>query len=78
MAYTSYQEKTVYFNLNYIGSHSWGFHKDTVLHEVAHAKVGPGNEHNEIWRKQARELGCLVLNYMTESFDELLLMQLDD
>jgi predicted SprT family Zn-dependent metalloprotease len=32
--------------------------EDTVLHEIAHALVGPRHHHDEIWRKRAREIGC--------------------
>lgn len=32
--------------------------RDTVLHEVAHALVGPGHGHDAAWRAQARALGC--------------------
>ena len=31
---------------------------DTIRHEIAHALAGPGQGHNEIWRKKAIELGC--------------------
>ena len=30
---------------------------DTVLHEIAHAIVGPGQGHNLIWKKKAIEIG---------------------
>lgn len=31
--------------------------KDTILHEIAHA-LCPGENHNEVWRKKAIEIGC--------------------
>lgn len=32
---------------------------DTILHEIAHALVGPSrNPHGEIWRNKALEIGC--------------------
>lgn len=31
---------------------------DTVLHEVAHALVGPGCGHGTTWRKAAKSIGC--------------------
>lgn len=31
---------------------------DTVLHEIAHALVGPENNHNHIWKVKAREIGA--------------------
>ncbi|PRY11740.1 SprT-like domain-containing protein [Kineococcus rhizosphaerae] len=32
--------------------------RDTVLHEIAHALVGPGHGHDAVWRATARRLGC--------------------
>ncbi|GAA3623883.1 hypothetical protein GCM10022223_46110 [Kineosporia mesophila] len=31
---------------------------ETVLHEIAHALVGPAHGHDEIWQAQARAIGC--------------------
>ena len=31
--------------------------KDTVLHEIAHALVGPGHHHGRVWKDKAREIG---------------------
>lgn len=31
---------------------------DMLLHEIAHALVGPGHGHGRVWRAKARELGC--------------------
>jgi hypothetical protein len=30
---------------------------NTVLHEVAHATVGPGHGHNAVWKRQFKKLG---------------------
>ncbi len=32
--------------------------KNTILHEIAHALVGPGHGHNNVWRRKAIEIGC--------------------
>ncbi len=32
--------------------------KDTLLHEIAHALVGPNHGHDEVWRAKALEIGC--------------------
>ena len=31
---------------------------DTILHEIAHALVGPRNGHGQIWKAKAIEVGC--------------------
>jgi hypothetical protein len=31
--------------------------KNTLMHEIAHAIVGPGHGHNHVWRSKAIELG---------------------
>lgn len=31
---------------------------DTLLHEIAHALVGPGHKHNWVWRNKAIEVGA--------------------
>ena len=33
--------------------------RDTVLHEIAHALVGPEHGHGPVWKKTAVELGAL-------------------
>lgn len=32
--------------------------RDTILHEIAHALVGPRHGHGEVWKRKAREIGC--------------------
>lgn len=31
--------------------------RQTILHEIAHALVGPGHKHNMVWERKAREVG---------------------
>ena len=31
---------------------------ETVLHEIAHALVGPAHGHDEVWQARARAIGC--------------------
>ena len=38
--------------------HSEAEVRDTILHEIAHALVGPRHGHDETWRRVAREIGC--------------------
>ena len=32
--------------------------RDTILHEIAHAIVGPGHGHDHVWRRTALSVGC--------------------
>jgi len=32
--------------------------KNTILHEIAHALVGPGHGHDRVWKRQAKAIGC--------------------
>ncbi len=32
--------------------------RDCVLHEIAHALVGPGHNHDQVWKQKALEIGC--------------------
>jgi hypothetical protein len=32
--------------------------KNTILHEIAHALVGYGHGHDDVWRAKALEIGC--------------------
>ena len=43
---------------------------DTVLHEIAHAIVGPGQGHNLIWKKKAIEIGCSGKIYHNVEFSK--------
>jgi len=52
-----YDERRIVFNILHLASRSEVEVKQTILHEVAHALVGPGFGHNEVWRNKAKELG---------------------
>ncbi len=32
--------------------------RQTLLHEAAHAMVGPGHHHDHVWKRAARSIGC--------------------
>lgn len=38
--------------------HSSAEVRDTILHEIAHALVGPHHQHDAVWRAQAASIGC--------------------
>ena len=50
-------EKRIVISLQFLNSTSIVELEKTILHELAHALVGPGNGHNDIWKAKAKELG---------------------
>jgi predicted SprT family Zn-dependent metalloprotease len=32
--------------------------RNTILHEIAHARVGPNHHHDAVWSAEARRIGC--------------------
>lgn len=53
----SYRDKTIYLSEHFLESDPDEI-ANTLLHEVAHALVGPRHHHNHVWRKMARSIGC--------------------
>lgn len=39
-------------------AHDEAFVRDTILHEIAHALVGPRHGHDRVWKSMAREIGA--------------------
>jgi hypothetical protein len=54
----SYKDKCIILSAHHIDIHPTEDVKNTILHEIAHALVGPGHAHNETWATKAREVGC--------------------
>lgn len=55
---TDYNVKTIFLNGFSIDTHPDAELQNTIRHEVAHALVGPGHGHDDVWRDQAKLLGC--------------------
>lgn len=55
---TSFALKTVSISRQHIVSGSSEEILDTIRHEVAHALVGPGHNHDAVWQAKATELGA--------------------
>lgn len=53
-----YDTRTISISRHLTELHSEADVRDTLLHEIAHALVGPGQGHGPTWRKVARSLGC--------------------
>ncbi len=41
--------------------------RDTILHEIAHALVGPEHGHGPVWRAQALAIGCSAQRCLPDS-----------
>jgi predicted SprT family Zn-dependent metalloprotease len=46
--------------------------RDTILHEIAHALVGAGHHHDEVWKAKAREIGCTGDRCVTSTEGQIL------
>ena len=53
-----YQEKLIALSVAYCLKASHEEIVDTILHEIAHAIVGPIHGHDEAWKAVARRIGC--------------------
>ncbi len=54
----SYTEKTITMSEEFCLNASDDDIRDTILHEIAHALVGPEHGHDHIWYSKAKEIGC--------------------
>jgi len=53
-----YKDKVIMLNAHHIDIHPYKEVVCTILHEIAHALVGPGYGHGPVWATKAREIGC--------------------
>ena len=53
-----FREKKISFSRNFIKNSNDSDIYDTILHEIAHALVGPKHGHDIVWKKMAKKLGC--------------------
>jgi SNF2 family DNA or RNA helicase len=52
-----HSDKCIILNAHHIDTHPTPEIEDTILHEVAHAIVGPGHAHDATWTTKAMEMG---------------------
>ena len=53
-----FREKKISFSRNFIKNSNDLEIYDTILHEIAHALVGPEHGHGIVWKNMAKRLGC--------------------
>lgn len=54
----SYRHKHIYLNPQLTMLRSEEEVLGTILHEIAHALVGPGKGHGPVWKEMATRIGC--------------------
>jgi hypothetical protein len=54
----SHKDKCIILSAHHIDIHPNADIENTIKHEVAHALVGPGHGHDEVWVAKAKEVGC--------------------
>jgi len=53
-----HRTKSIILNAHHCDIHDDVEVKNTILHEVAHAIVGNGHAHDDVWAAKAKEIGC--------------------
>ena len=63
-----YQEKLITMSERFALEADSTVVTDTILHEIAHALVGPAHGHDAVWKKTALSIGCTGRVYHTVDF----------
>jgi predicted SprT family Zn-dependent metalloprotease len=53
-----YQRLTIELSVHFVERNSAEEVHDTILHEIAHALVGPGHGHDAVWKRKCLEIGA--------------------
>jgi predicted SprT family Zn-dependent metalloprotease len=53
-----YHRRTIELSVYLVKRNSHEEILDTILHEIAHALVGPGHGHDEVWKRKCIEIGA--------------------
>ena len=63
-----YTRRVISLSRHYVRHADAAHIHDTILHEIAHALVGPNHGHDAVWRRKAREIGCSATRCHTLTF----------
>jgi predicted SprT family Zn-dependent metalloprotease len=53
-----YTKRTIELSTHFVDRNSLESIQETILHEIAHALVGPGHGHDRVWKQKAIEIGA--------------------
>ena len=65
-----FTEKKISFSRNFIKHADELDINDTILHEIAHALVGPNHGHDSVWKIMAKKIGCSAKRCHTLEFSD--------
>jgi predicted SprT family Zn-dependent metalloprotease len=54
-----YGSRTIELSVHFVERNSPEVIRDTLLHEIAHALVGPGHGHDTLWKSKCCEIGAV-------------------
>jgi hypothetical protein len=58
MGLCRYGPRIIELSLHFVESNDRNLILDTLLHEIAHALVGPGHGHDAVWKRECLRLGA--------------------
>jgi len=61
----NYNNKSIGLSRQFVSLNDWETVRNTILHEIAHALVGPTHKHNSVWRNKCIEIGGTGETYST-------------
>ena len=66
----NFSTKTISLSRHYACQATIEHITDTILHEIAHALVGPCHGHDAVWRSKARDIGCSAMRCHNLTFTQ--------
>ena len=69
-----YSEKWILLSRYLIPKCKDEYTKNTIIHEIAHALVGPGHAHDEVWYKKFMEIGGIMVTSRKERLTDAALI----